>query len=162
MLMRGGFVLAVILCLSSCARGANHAPDLFLGRWELDAKASRYAPGTCPKRMTIEMTMEERGVHYHSETVPATGEPFDVDYTAKYDGRPVMVTGSRGMMLPVALTRVDVRHVKAVYSNGFQVEATSERVLSEDGKTMTITTTSRNKSGREQVNRGLYRRLALP
>ena len=147
---------------SSSVRGADVAPDPFLGRWELDVVASNYAPGACPKRMLIDMTSEARGTHYHSETELVTGDVFHVDYTAAYDGKPAVVIGDRGMLLPVSLTRLDVHHVKASYSSGFQVEAVSDRVVSPDGKTMTITTTSRDRLGRQQVNVGTYRHRYRP
>jgi hypothetical protein len=151
-------LLAGLLTLNTTIWGATSAPDPFLGKWELDVKASKYDPGTYPRRMTIEMTLEERGVHYHSETLPANGEIFHVDYTANYDGKPVMVTGDRGILLPVALTLMDPHHVKATYGRGFQTEATSDRTISEDGNTLTIITTSRDKAGQQHINTGVYRR----
>jgi hypothetical protein len=53
--------------------------------------------------MTIEMTAVENGVHYHSETYLANGRSFTADYTAGYDDLPTMVTGAKGVLLPVFL-----------------------------------------------------------
>ncbi|WP_139285064.1 hypothetical protein [Terriglobus roseus] len=107
------------------------------------------------------MTREARGVHYHSHTQPMAGEPFDVDYTADYDGKPAMVTGSKSILLPVSLQR-DGAAVIATYRNAFQVAATSKRTLSDDGRTMTITTISSDSTGVSVTNVGVYRRTATP
>lgn len=149
--------LLCVLLMPCVVRGEDPGPDLFLGRWVLDAQASRYPGKTCPKQMIIEMTREERGVHYHSHTVPFSGEPFDVDYTAAYDGRPAMVTGSKGILLPVSLQRKGLT-VVATYRNALQVAATSERTLSADVSTMTITTKSFDSLGTAVTNVGVYRR----
>jgi hypothetical protein len=154
-----------ILCcflVTSFIRGAELAPDLFLGKWILDPQASHYAGNSCPKQMTIEMTREARGVHYQSHTVSSTGDISDVEYTAEYDRRPVMVTGTRGILLPVSLDQKDGM-VVATYRNAFQVAATSQRSLSGDNNTMTITTTSQNSMGTNVTNVGVYKRVqALP
>jgi hypothetical protein len=142
-------------------RGADKAPDPFLGMWILDVRASHYSGNTCPKEMSIEMTREARGVHYHSHTVPRTGEPFDVDYTADYDGKPAMVTGSKGILLPVSLEREGAATI-ATYRAAFQVAATSRRVLSADNNTMTITTLSHDSMGSAVTNVGVYRRTPSP
>lgn len=137
--------------------GANAAPDPFLGRWILDVRTSHYAGKTCPKAMTIEMTGEPHGVHYHSHTEPIAGEAFDVEYTAGYDGKPAIVTGSKGILLPVSLQRRGAA-VIATYRNAFQVAATSERVLSDHDHTMTITTVSYDSAGNAVTNVGVYRK----
>jgi hypothetical protein len=157
MLSKQKIVLAGFLLLTTVVRGAEPVSDPFLGKWILDPKVSKYPVNSCPTSMTIEMTREPRGVHYHSETQPAAGEPFEVDYIGNYDSKPVMVTGSRGILLPVTLRREAVNHVKASYSNAFQIVATSDRTVSNDGKLLMITTVSRDSLGQTQTNTGVYR-----
>lgn len=137
--------------------GANTTTDPFLGRWILDVHTSHYAAKTCPKAMSIEMTQAPHGVHYQSHTEPAVGEAFDVEYTADYDGKPAIVTGSKGILLPVSLQRKGAAIV-ATYRNAFQVAATSERVLSDHDHIMTITTVSYDSAGNAITNVGVYRK----
>ncbi|WP_047486769.1 hypothetical protein [Terriglobus sp. TAA 43] len=137
--------------------GASTTADPFLGRWVLDVRTSHYAAKTCPKSMTIEMTQAQRGVHYQSHTEPAVGEAFDVEYTADYDGKPAIVTGSKGILLPVSLQRKGDA-VIATYRNAFQIAATSQRVLSDHDHTMTITTVSYDSAGNAVTNVGVYRK----
>ena len=135
---------------------ALHAADPFLGKWTLDVKRSKYPAGACPAQMTIEMSSAGHGVHYHSESRLTNGSLVNADYTADYDGKPAIVMGDRGMLLPVSLERAGQRIVIAKYESGFQVAATSRRVVSADGGVMTITTTSRDRSGKSVTNVGVY------
>ena len=133
-----------------------HAADPFLGKWSLDVKRSKYPAGACPTQMTIEMSETGHGIHYHSESKLTNGNLTSADYTAGYDGKPVMVMGNKGMLLPVSLKRAGQHVVIATYESGFKVMATSRRVVSADGRAMTITTTSRDRSGKSVTNVGVY------
>ncbi|WP_263412352.1 hypothetical protein [Terriglobus aquaticus] len=126
----------------------------------LDSRASTYPDHRCPKRMMIEMSPERGGVHYHSETEPAVGETFHVDYVAGYDGKPAIVTGDRGILLPVTLHRDAPNHVRATYTSALQVMATSDRTLSADGNVMKIVTVSHDAFGQSQTTIGIYHRDA--
>ena len=148
--------IAVIALLFSA--GLLRAADPFLGKWVLDTRQSRYAAGTCPRQMTIEMTAAGRGVHYHSETVMQNGKSFAADYVANYDGTPSLVSGAKSVLLPVSLQKLGPRVVVARYTSGLEVRATSRRSISADGTTMTVKTTSSDGSGAVFTNIGIYRR----
>jgi len=134
--------------------------DPFIGTWRLNVQKSRYAPGTCPKRMVIQMEPAGGGVQYRSETTYANGATSYSRYTADYNGAEAIVTGAKGLMTPVSLKRIDSRTVLASYSRAFRVLATSRRVVSSDGKVMTITTISNDKDGKAVTNVGVYEKSA--
>ena len=67
-----------------------------------------------------------------------------------------------GLMAPVSLQRLDERTVVASYKRGMQVVATSRRVVSRNGRVMTITTVSPDKDGRSVTNVGVYEKVAAP
>jgi hypothetical protein len=138
------------------------AADPFLGKWTLDVQRSKYPTGTRPKQMTIEMSAAGHGVHYHSETLLTNGRSVSADYAAEYDGKPVVVLGARGMLLPVSLKRTAPKIVVATYTSGFQVAAISRRVVSASGTIMMVTTTSRDASGKPVTNVGVYRKVHPP
>ena len=135
------------------------AADPFLGTWVLDVKRSTYATGPVPKEMTIEMKDGEHGVHYHSETVWLSGSRASADYTADYDGPPVIVMGAKGMLLQIQVRRIKPNEVSATYTRGMHTVAASRRVVSEDGRSMTVTTTSWDESGSVFTNVGVYTRV---
>ncbi|HEY7055286.1 MAG TPA: hypothetical protein VH458_02115 [Vicinamibacterales bacterium] len=132
------------------------ANDPFVGTWRLDPARSDYPPGTCPTAMVIEMAAVEGGVRYRSDATYANGSRLHSEYTARYDGRQVLVTGGRGLMLPVSLKRLDSRTVVASYTKDFVTVATSRRVVSEDGRLLTITTTSLDAARKTTTTVGVY------
>lgn len=148
-------ILVILLALSAMATPSG---DPFLGKWTLNPQQSKYPIGTCPKRMVIEMESHGSGIHYHSETTYANGATARSEYTAAYDGKSALVTGNRGMLLPVFLKRPNSHTVIASYTKALQIVATSRRVVSKDGHHMTITTISKDRSGRNVTIVGVYDR----
>ncbi|HEY1984604.1 MAG TPA: hypothetical protein VGG85_04300 [Terracidiphilus sp.] len=145
----------VAMVLMFCA-GALADTDPFIGKWKLDMRRSKYPAGSCPKTMVIVMEAAEQGVWYHSDAVYNNGGEIHAQYTAGYDGKEAMVMSARGFLLPVSLKREGPRVVVASYSRGMQVVAISRRVVSKDGKFMTITTTSSDASGKKTTTVGVY------
>jgi hypothetical protein len=134
------------------------AKDPFVGKWNLDVRHSKYPPGTCPARMVIEMEPAGQGISYHSDSTYVNGVQSQARYTADYDGKQVVVVSARGMLLPVSLKRIATNIVEATYSRGFQVVAKSRKVISKDGRRMTITTTSMSATGKSETTIGVYRK----
>ena len=147
--------VAVILLLATRMASAT---DPFMGRWVLNPGLSKYRKGNCPRRMVIEMESAGDGVHNRSDTTHANGVTAHSEYTADYNGKQSLVMGNRGMLLPVSLKRSNSRLVLASYTRGLQVVATSRRVVSTDGRRMTITTISKDKTGADVITVGVYER----
>lgn len=147
------FLLLLVLLGRAYASG-----DPFVGKWVLDVSRSEYPSGTCPKTMVIEMETAGKGIRYRSDATYQGGKTAHSEYTAEYDGNQAMVMGTHGMMLPVFLKRIDSKTVVASYTKSLQVVATSRRVISEDGRFMTITTTSKESSGKSLTTIGVYQR----
>lgn len=148
-----------LIAISLIATRATASTDPFVGEWKLNVQRSVYPAGTCPKQMMIEMTATARGVHYHSNTAYANGTTTQAQYVADYNGKQAAVMGDRGFLLPVSLKRIDSRTVLASYMRGTDLMATSRRVVSPDGRTMTITTKSRPSPGKWVTSVGLYERV---
>jgi hypothetical protein len=151
-------ILMTILFVALLATSAMAFGDPFVGKWTLDVARSEYPAGSCPKTMVIEMETVGHGVRYKSDAVYANGKAVHSEYTADYDGNQAIVMGTRGMMLPVFLKRIDSNTVVASYTKSLQVVATSRRVISEDKRLMTITTTSKDASGESVTTIGVYKR----
>jgi hypothetical protein len=148
-----------LIAISLMATRATASTDPFLGEWKLNVQHSVYPSGTCPKQMTIEMTATARGVRYHSNATYANGATTQAQYVADYNGRQAAVMGDRGFLLPVSLKRIDSRTVLASYMRGVQLIATSRRIVSPDGRRMTITTKSQVAPGKSVMSVGLYEKV---
>ncbi len=154
--MKKSFTCFALLALLSNLAIADTDP--FAGTWTLNLRKSKYPPGAAPRRMVIHMETAGDGILYQSETIDANGRSSKAEYIAGYDGREAVVKGGVGLLLPVSLKRIDRNTVEASYLRGRQVVATSRRVVSKDGRTMTITTTSPDKDGKTVTNVGVYER----
>jgi hypothetical protein len=150
--------LECILLMAVLAASAMGSSDPFAGKWILDVQKSKYPAGACPKSMVIEMEATERGVRYRSDATYANGGKVHSEYSADYGGNQAIVMGTRGMMLPVTLRKIDSRTVVATYTKEMVVVATSKRIVSKDGRIMTITTTSKSASGKATTTVGVYER----
>jgi hypothetical protein len=111
-----------------------------------------------PEQMVIVMTATADGIHYRSEIKHAGGKTSVTEYTAGYEGSLSMVSGPAGVMAPVALKRLDARTVEASYVRGLKVVATSRRIASPDGKSMTVTTISSGPDGQPYTNVAVFKR----
>lgn len=152
-------LMSAALLISATVLVATGHSDPFAGTWKLNVEKSSYPPGACPRQMVIVMETAGEGVNYRSETVYENGSLARAQYTADYSGREAMVTGNAGVLLPVSLKKVDENTVMASYKRGFQVVATSRRMLSPDRRMMTITTISKDKSGNTVTTVGVYDRV---
>lgn len=148
--------IQIVIAAMLLAASATASVDPFAGKWVLDVQHSKYPAGARPKSMVIEMEPVGRAIRYHSETTYMNGRTMQANYSAEYNGQQAVVTGARGMMLPVSLKKVDSRTVVASYTRLLQVVATSRRVVSSDGRSMTITTTSKDLAGKRVTTICVY------
>ena len=86
-----------------------------------------------------------------SESVSATGAKTVSVYTANYDGKPYPITGSE-IADTVTLKRVDANTSERTDSKGGKAVQTFIRVVSKDGKTMTVTIKGTNAQGQAVNN----------
>ena len=117
---------------------AAPGPDnLAFGTWRLDLSRSRYYPGPAPRSEVRTYARDGDAVKATITRVLADGRKEVLEYTAGYDNPPD-VTGSADIDR-ILMTRVDASTAESVLSHGGTVYAIARRVVSGDGKTMTIT-----------------------
>jgi len=118
-------------------RSAAEPPPQLLGTWQLNVTKSKYSPGPPLKSEMRVYTREPDGVKGVVSRVYADGRKERFEYMANF-GKEMMVTG-----IPeydaVTLRKVDDLTSDAVLSHAGNVYGVARRVISQDGKTMTIT-----------------------
>ncbi len=133
------WLLAVMLSLFVLSLTAWAADDPQLGTWKLNLAKSKFSPGPAPKSEILKWEASGNdAVKSTSEIVDAQGKTTKGGYTASYDGKDTPWAGNPDADT-VSLKRIDPNTIEATWKKGGKVTNTSRRVVSKDGKTMTIT-----------------------
>ena len=154
--IRRAVILGVVVTLgvvlgASLMRVSAQASDPRSGTWKLNLEKSKYDPGPAPQSNTTTIEASSDGETATTKGVNQAGTATGTQYTAQYDGKDYPMTGSQTADT-VSLKRVDARTMERTDKKGEKVVATSTRVVSEDGKTMTITTKGTNPQGQATNN----------
>jgi len=147
---RVSLALGVALCTGFVLLSAQ-TTNPRIGTWQNNIAKSKYDPGPAPKSQTLKIEAAGEGEKVTSETVSADGSKTTSEYTANYDGKPYPIKGSLTADT-VALKRVDSHTTERVDSRGGKTVQTFTRVVSKDGKTMTVTVKGTNSQGKPVHN----------
>jgi hypothetical protein len=135
--------------------GSLLAADAGMGTWKLNAGKSKFNPGPPPKSVTMTYEQSGNGVKRSGESVSADGRTSSWGYTANYDGKDYPVEGNPNADT-IALKQVNDRTVEATIKKGGKVVTHARRVVSADGKTMTLTIKGMNDQGQKVDNVQVY------
>ena len=151
-------LLITALWLAPMAQPAAAQDDPFTGTWVLNVAKSKMQSVTASKSEIIHYKITGDEEDFLSDAVTIDGYPESIKYTARYnDGKayPFSITINGKVTNPGAMTMVkkidtwtrerhNVRDCKPVIA--------SRRLVSRDGKTMTLTILRMDAQGREVVN----------
>jgi hypothetical protein len=129
----------------------SQARDPRTGTWQLNLAKSKYKPGPAPKAQTVRIEPSGQGEHVRSEAVNTNGTRVITEYTAAFDGTDYPLKGSL-VANTVALKRIDARTTERIDKKDGQIMLVYKRVVSADGKTMTITVDGVNAQGQTVSN----------
>ncbi len=150
--LRFGALLALGFPVTSLSA---QAADPASGTWELNLAKSKFSPGPPPESLTRTFEVNGEDVKYTLKGIDAEGKPILVEFTAKYDGKDYPVTGSKDFDA-ISLRRVDVVTAEGTSKKAGKVVQTSKRVVSKDGKTLTLTVKGTNAKGQAVNNVSVY------
>jgi hypothetical protein len=145
-------VLAVVLCLVGVATCL--AEDANMGTWKLNEAKSKIGAGA-PKNDTVTYEAAGDSVKVTVDGVNGDGKPMHNEWTGKFDGKDYALTGD-----PSADTRsykrVSDRTLMLTNKMGGKVAITGRIVVSADGKTRTVTTTTTDSTGNKIHSTSVY------
>ena len=104
----------------------------------LDPSRSKFSPGPGPTAETRTYQFEHEGLKARIVTSFADGQQSSVEYVASYNDVVALVTGSKEVDA-IKMRKIDARTAESTLSQGGKVVGTARRVISPDGRTMTIT-----------------------
>jgi hypothetical protein len=133
-------LLCVCVPISGLTRQQSSAQveDLVLGVWVLNVAKSTYSSGPPPRSQTRTYEAHDKGVKASIVTVYADGQSTSTEYVAAYDSIEYPLTGSPNSD-GIALKKIDAFTAEVTVMHGGKPVGTARRVISADGKTMTIT-----------------------
>jgi hypothetical protein len=132
--------LAAVLAIAPAARSQSASKsdqDVELGVWKVDLAKSRYYPGPPPLSETRTFTRDKDGIKGIVVRRNADGREERIEYRADFD-QEYPVSGTEAYDA-VRFRRIDAYTSDAVLSHAGRVFGTARRVISQDGRTMTIT-----------------------
>jgi len=136
-------VLAVAL---PAVRLLGQAGDPVVGTWVLNISKSKFSPGPAPKSETRTYVVAGQDIKASSKGVDAAGKPTAGTWTVNTDGKDRPMTGDPDAD-SLAVTRVDAFTVESIEKKAGKIVITARRVISRDGKLMTITFKGTNAKG---------------
>ena len=129
--------------------------DSFVGLWKLDSHKSKFERGD-PSFMFAAMQIESDGAGLKSTATASDGQGLASNFTfnCPLDGTPCKVIAAlpmRGVSAvdTISLRLVDDHTIRATGFNGGKLVYTDQRVVSADGKTMTVARKGFTPQGKE-------------
>lgn len=133
------------------------AAENWLGTWKMNPAKSKYSPGPGPKSLTLKFEAAADGIRLTSDGVNSEGNPTHGGYVSKFDGKDVPYAGNPDADVASA-RKIDDNHFTNVWKKGGKPTITAKAVVSDDGKTLTITLTGTNAKGATVNNKVVYDR----
>lgn len=140
-----------MLVLGTVLWGADPA----LGTWKLNPAKSAYVPGPKPKTATITYEETADGIKRTGQSVDGEGKTSSFTYVAKYDGQDYRVSGT-DLYDTISIKRINDHAVESTLKKSGKVMSKARRVISKDGKTMTLRINGTDANGEKMLNFAVY------
>jgi len=148
--MRRIFIgLAAVLALTATGLLAEDY-DHSTGVWKRNVESTKYESANPNPITSLIMTREgvPGGLKVTSKGHRKDGSPIDYTFTVKYDGKDYPCIGVGSVFETIAITRTDADHFPSVTKKGKYLMH-GMTVMSNGGKTMTITNKGTDADGKE-------------
>ena len=149
--------ITVVLAMLAVSVGLWAQQDPLVGTWKLNLAKSKYSPGPVPKSQTLRWEAQGDALKITSDATNADGTTEHLTYTAKPDGKEYPVTGDPDRD-STTMKRIDAYATEVVGKKAGKPTVNFRRVVSKDGKTLTITGTGTNAKGQKINNVAVFDR----
>jgi hypothetical protein len=150
--------IMLAMCLLSVLPSVGSAQDdPHVGLWELNLEKSTFDPGPPPRRQTLWYKAEGKGLTALLQGIDAAGKPISLDpsnLTITFDGKDHPT--AQANYDSSVWTRISANQYVVNRKKAGKVVLTSTNIVSDDGKTMTITTKGVGEDGRPINNVRVY------
>src|SRR5690349_19656086 len=132
-----------LICAAVLLLVVAEAADPVIGTWVLSRDRSSFSSGRPVSEQTRVYEQTPNGIAFTLTGISADGKPMRVECVAPYDGKDYPLKGSPSTN-SVAFTRIDRYTVEAVEKKDGKPLFHVRRVVSTDGKVMTVTSVGTN------------------
>lgn len=129
------FGLILAMAFMTIISLSAQAGDPLTGTWDLNLEKSKFTNASAPKSETRTYEATGQQDKMTSERINADGKQVTIQYTANLDGKDYPYTG---VPFHDSISLVPVDALTANYTVKGKVAGGGTRVISKDGKTMTI------------------------
>jgi hypothetical protein len=154
---RTHLIVLALLILTETLVGAQSKPDTqrLWGTWKVNVSKSKFNPGPGPKSQTLTWKSTATGFDFTVDTVNAQGQTTQSHANGAYDGRPYAfkTATTQGMRTG---RWIDADTFEETDTVDGKVRTTRRVVISNDGKTLTITSKGTNAQGQPTNNVTVY------
>jgi len=136
---------ALAICIFGLTLMAAENP--FVGTWKENMDKSKLSGAEGVANVTVKYEMDGDTFKASVEGTDPQGQPASFTYEGKLDGTPGAVTGAT-MMDAISLQRLGTHSMKVIGKKDGKVAYTDRRVVSKDGKTLTISRSGTDSQGK--------------
>ena len=147
--------VAVFVATLAASVASAQPPDPMVGTWKLNLAKSTY-PVPAPKSMTVTVATAAKGWTLTVDGVGADGQAQKWGYTSTFDGSESPVSGNPNIDAAVFKSTESGGIVQ--YKKSGKVVTTTSSIISDDGKTMTVTVKVPDAQGKEITIISVYDR----
>jgi len=155
----------IVLTLALCFIGAAvcFAQNPFMGTWKLNEAKSTFAPGMAKNNTvgyetnTLNAAARTEGldVKVTIDGTDGAGNPTHNEWTGKFDGKDYPVKGDPSSDFR-SYKRVGIEELDFTVKNGTKVTTTGRIVVSDDGKSRTVTASGTDAQGKKFTSTAVY------
>ena len=142
--------------MTSCV--AVPGVEAFLGTWRLRPAESRYELGKPPREAVYRIECEREWLLFGARWVGADGRRLEMSFAGIPDGEAHPYDDPE-VADTLTTTLVDARTLETSITRDGKVAAVGRRVLSEDGRTLTVTQSGVAPGGLPFANVSVYERV---
>lgn len=143
-------VAALLVAVAVCVA----ADDVNMGTWKLDEAKSKIAAGS-GKNNTVVYAMDGDNVKVTVDGVDAKGNPTHNEWVGKYDGKDYPVTGDPDTDMR-SYRRINGHTLRITQKKEGKVSSMIRIVVSADGKSRTVTSTTTDANGKKTISTSVY------
>lgn len=143
--------LAISLVFVSVAFGFQASPQM--GTWKLNEAKSKFAGKARNQTVVYEAAGDQTKVTV--DGVDESGNAVHNEWTGKFDGKDYPVTGDATSDAR-SYRKINQHTLTLTGKKGGKVTLSGRIVVSQDGKTRTVTTTATNAQGKKVTNTAVY------